>query len=104
QAEDGIRDYKVTGVQRVLFRSIAGSTRFENGKIHDVLFLGMPKLEHGTTLMRPSLSLGTKETFFYLSMLLNVGEKIDTLNQVAEIGRASCRERVEVEVGGGSDK
>ncbi|PYI47713.1 MAG: hypothetical protein DMF10_05915 [Verrucomicrobia bacterium] len=66
-------------------RCIAGSTRFENGKIHDVLFLGMPKLEHGTTLMRPSLSLGTKETFFYLSMLLNVGEKIDTLNQVAAL-------------------
>ena len=26
-------------------RCIAGSTRFENGKIRDVLFLGMPKLE-----------------------------------------------------------
>jgi hypothetical protein len=64
---------------------IAGSTRFENGKIHDLLFLGMPKLEHGTTLTRSSLSLGTKETFFYLSMLLNVGEKIDTLNQVAAL-------------------
>jgi len=66
-------------------RCIAGSTRFENGKIHDLLFLGMPKLEHGTTVTRSSLSLGTKETFFYLSMLLNVGEKIDTLNQVAAL-------------------
>jgi hypothetical protein len=66
-------------------RCIAGSTRFENGKIHDVLFLGMPKLERGTTLTRSSLSLGTKETFFYLSMLLNVGEKIDTINQVAAL-------------------
>src|SRR5216117_4285368 len=27
-------------------RCIAGSVRFDNGKIHDVLFLGMPKLEH----------------------------------------------------------
>ena len=66
-------------------RCIAASTRFENGKIHDVLFLGMPKLERGTTLTRSSLSLGTKETFFYLSMLLNVGEKIDTINQVAAL-------------------
>src|SRR5256885_4316614 len=27
QAEDGIRDYKVTGVQRVLFRSVVAQTR-----------------------------------------------------------------------------
>ena len=69
-------------------RCIAGSMRFENGKIHDMLFLGMPKLEHGTTLTRSSVSLGTKETFFYLSMLLNLGEKIDTLNQVAALAGA----------------
>jgi hypothetical protein len=64
-------------------RCIAGSIRFENGKIHDVLFLGMPKLEREATLTRSSVSLGTKETFFYLSLLLNLGEKIDTLNQAA---------------------
>src|SRR5438874_3335545 len=69
-------------------RCIAGSMRFENGKIHDELFLGMPKLEHGITLTRSSISLGTKETFFYLSMLLNLGEKIDTLNQVAALAGA----------------
>ena len=64
-------------------RCVAGSTRFENGKIHDVLFIGMPKLEHEANLNRSSMSLGTKETFFYLSILLNLGEKIDTLNQAA---------------------
>jgi hypothetical protein len=69
-------------------RCIAGSTRFENGKIHDVLFLGMPKLEHKITLTRSSMSLGTKDTFFYLSMLLNLGERIDTLNQAAAFAGA----------------
>src|SRR5262249_4656704 len=64
-------------------RCITGSMQFENGKIHDVLFLGMPKLEHDTTLTRSSVSLGTKETFLYLAMLLNLGEKMDTLNQAA---------------------
>lgn len=64
-------------------RCITGSMRFENGKIHDVLFLGMPKLEQNTTLTRSSLSLGTKETFLYLAMLLNLGERMDTLNQAA---------------------
>jgi hypothetical protein len=64
-------------------RCLTGSMRFENGKIHDVLFLGMPKLEQNATLTRSSLSLGTKETFFYLAMLLNLGERMDTLNQAA---------------------
>jgi hypothetical protein len=64
-------------------RCVTGSMRFENGKIHDVFFMGMPKLEQNTTLTRSSLSLGTKETFFCLAMLLNLGEKMDTLNQAA---------------------
>jgi hypothetical protein len=69
-------------------RCIAASTRFENGKIRDVLFLGMPKLETDGKLNRSSLTLGTKETFFYLAMLLNLGEKMETLNQVATLGGA----------------
>jgi hypothetical protein len=64
-------------------RYITGSMQFENGKIHDVLFLGMPKLEQNTILTRSSLSLGTKETFLYIGMLLNLGERMDTLNQAA---------------------
>jgi hypothetical protein len=64
-------------------RCITGSMQFENGKIHDALYLGMPKVEHDTALTRSSLSLGTKDTFFYLAMLLNLGEKMDTLNQAA---------------------
>ena len=62
---------------------ITGSMRFENGKIHDVFYMGMPKLEQNMTLTRSSLSLGTKETFLYLAMLLNLGERMDTLNQAA---------------------
>ena len=64
-------------------RCITGSMRFENGKIRDVFFLGMPKLEQNTSLTSSSLSLGTKETFLYLAMLLNLGERMDTLNQAA---------------------
>jgi hypothetical protein len=77
--------------ERVLLeqvRSISGAMYFESGKIHDLLFVGMPKLEQDATLSRSSLALGTKETFFYLSMLLNVGQKIDALNQAAGIGGA----------------
>jgi hypothetical protein len=64
-------------------RCVTASMRFENGKMHDVFFMKMPKLEQNTILSRSSLSLGTKETFLYLAMLLNLGERMDTLNQAA---------------------
>jgi hypothetical protein len=67
-------------------RSISGATWLEGGKIYDLLFVGMPRLESrdgGPALTRSSLTLGTKETFFYLSMLLNLGERMETLNQAA---------------------
>jgi hypothetical protein len=70
-------------------RSISGATRLEGGKIYDLLFVGMPRLEPRdgeTKLTRSSLTLGTKETFFYLSMLLNLGERMETLNQAAGLG------------------
>jgi hypothetical protein len=66
-------------------RCVTGSMRFDGGKMHDVFFIGMPKLEQKTTLTRSSLSLGTKDTFFYLAMLLNLGERMDTLNQAAAL-------------------
>ena len=75
---------KLSGLEQV--RSICGTMQFENGKIHDLLFVGMPKLEQDGALTRSSLTLGTKETFFYLSMLLNLGEKIEALNQAPGIG------------------
>ena len=65
-------------------RCITGSMRFENGKIHDLFYLRMPKLEQDA-LTRSSLSLGTKETFLYLALLLNLGERMDTLNQAAAL-------------------
>ena len=66
-------------------RCITGSMRFENGKIHDVFYLRMPNLEQNATLTRSSLSIGTKETFLYLALLLNLGERMDTLNQAAAL-------------------
>jgi len=61
-------------------RSICVATRFERGKIHDVSFVGMPKLADAK-LTRASLTLGTKDTFLYLAMLLNLGQKFDAINQ-----------------------
>jgi hypothetical protein len=80
---------RITPDQRTMVekvRAICGTTRFENGKIRDVIYVGMPKLEQDATLDRSSLTLATKDTFFYLAMLLNLGQKIDTINQTAGIG------------------
>jgi hypothetical protein len=61
-------------------RAICGATRFDRGKMHDIFFMGMPKLQD-EKLSRSSLMLGTKDTFLYLAMLLNPGQKFDALNQ-----------------------
>jgi hypothetical protein len=67
-------------------RSVCGTVQFDGGKIHDVLFVGMPKLEKTPALTRSSLGLGTKDTVFYLAMLLNLGPKIDMISQTSGIG------------------
>ena len=50
--------------------SICVSTRFERGKIHDVLFTGVDRGPNQPPLTRSSIALGTADTFFYLATLL----------------------------------
>ena len=61
-------------------RSICGSARFENGKMRDVIFVGMPRLEHDTELTRNSVALGTKDSFLYLASLLNFSQQLALLD------------------------
>jgi hypothetical protein len=52
--------------------AFCGALTFDDGKIRDVLFIGMPQLVDVGPLTRYSLALGTKETFFYLASFLNL--------------------------------
>lgn len=52
-------------------RSVCGATRFEGGKMRDVLFVGMPQAQPERKLTRSSLDLGTTDTFLYLATLIN---------------------------------
>ncbi len=52
-------------------RSVCGATRFESGKMRDMLFVGMPQSQPERKLTRSSLDLGTADTFLYLAMLIN---------------------------------
>lgn len=57
-------------------KSIAGATTFENGKIRDLLFVGMPQHESATELTRASLALATKDSFLYAASLLNLPKQM----------------------------
>jgi len=73
----------VPGEQNLIaqIRSACGTMRFENNKIHDTFFIGIPKVVNVPPINRSSLALGSNDTFLYLASLLNIGEKIDTLSQ-----------------------
>jgi len=60
-------------------RSVCGATRFDNGKMRDVLFIGMPQAGQ-QKLTRFSLDLGTPETFLYLATLINP-DRLSEINQ-----------------------
>lgn len=51
--------------------SICGATRFDGGKMRDLLFVGMAQTQPDRKLTRSSLNLGTADTFLYLATLIN---------------------------------
>jgi hypothetical protein len=61
-------------------RSLCAVTRFDNGKMRDVLFIGTSTAKSNEALNRKSLTLGTSETFLYVAMLLNP-DRLATINQ-----------------------
>lgn len=61
-------------------RSVCAATRFDKGKIRDVLFVGMPKTKSTQKLTQSSLALGTSETFLHVAILLNP-DRLAGINQ-----------------------
>ncbi len=53
-------------------QSVAAATTFESGKMHDVLFVGMPKRADEGELTRSSLPLATANSFLYSAALLHL--------------------------------
>ena len=72
---------QTSGLRQI--RSIAAATTFAKGKIRDVLFVAMPKMEESGELTRSSLTLATKESFLYLANLLNFPRQIPLPNPQA---------------------
>jgi hypothetical protein len=61
-------------------RSVCGATRFEGGKMRDVLFVGMAQTQADRKLIRSSLNLGTADTFLYVATLINP-DRLAGINQ-----------------------
>lgn len=55
--------------------SFCGATAFDGGRIHDTLFVGMPKIAESEKLSRASLPLATKDTFLYAASVLDLREE-----------------------------
>src|SRR5260370_25321112 len=76
----GVGGDKSTVIDQI--HSICAATRFDKGKIRDVLFVGMPKAQSNQKLTQSSLALGTSETFLYLATLRNP-DRLAGINQGA---------------------
>ena len=76
----------VTADQRTLMEQIRGicaTTRFDGGKIHDVLFIGMPRQDQNGDLARHTADLGTRGTFLYTASLVNFSKQFALFSQGA---------------------
>ncbi|MGI9086672.1 MAG: hypothetical protein ACR2HH_02860 [Chthoniobacterales bacterium] len=67
-------------------RGIAAASTFENGKIRDVLFVAMPKIENTGELTRSSLSLATAESFLYAASFLHLPHQMPDATKAAANG------------------
>src|SRR5207302_7647936 len=92
QAEDGIRDFHVTGVQTCALPIYLTQVA------EDIAAAGIQPAAH--KLMSPALARRER----WLLALRFAGSAALVAAEEAEIGRASCRERVEISVGGGAVK
>lgn len=73
-AEQGASD-RIAMARQI--RSFCGATSFDDGKIRDTFFVGMPKVAETGNLTRMSLPIATKETFLYAASFLNLTKEME---------------------------
>src|SRR2546430_11939129 len=96
QAEDGIRDLTVTGVQTCALPICIGALERGAGEQVQSVAIAEPPVEVDRILERPAQRLRLPATA--------VARAVRPREHRREIGRASCRERGEISGGGGSLK
>ena len=68
---------QMTSFQQI--RSFCAATSFDHGKLHDQVFVGMPKQEPNGELTRSSLALATPATIAYACSLIDFSKQIGVL-------------------------
>jgi hypothetical protein len=68
---------QIAALQQI--RGICTATRFDRGKLHDVIFVGMPKEEQNAELTRSSLALATPATILYAASLIDFSKQASML-------------------------
>src|SRR5205823_7925973 len=101
QAEDGIRDKLVTGVQTCALPISCHSGYLDGARV--AAEAGVDSIEHGMELDE-DIARTMKRNGVTLTSTLSVFASWETFGSTTEIGRASCRERVEMSEGGGALK
>lgn len=82
--QDGSTSEQLSLLRQI--RSVAGATGFENGKVRDVLFVGMPKAKDTGDLTRWSLALTSPESFLYIASFLNLPNQMPDAQKAAANG------------------
>src|SRR5690606_40881468 len=96
QAEDGIRDFHVTGVQTCALPILLQLAQVSNVVVGDDYIVQVELLEPDDLVIK-AMHVGHTEL-----ILRHQSGQFSTysIHVTAQIGRASCRERVSIEVGG----
>jgi hypothetical protein len=75
-------------------RNFSAATTFENGKIRDTLFVGMPKRDEEGELTRASLSLATRDAILYAAGFLHLPKQLPESPGAALPGFPAVTQRV----------
>src|SRR5436309_11601230 len=103
QAEDGIRDFHVTGVQTCALPILPALRQLGDSLAHKALEFD-DVVKSGRTHLMDAVPVTLGQEFAgYAAQVRQGVERIEgTLERLGQIGRASCRERGWVAVGGRS--
>jgi len=75
-------------------RSFCAATAFDGGRMHDTVFVGVPKMAEAGNLTRASLPIATKDTFLYAASVLDLRKEMKPGWQTPGLGWLSGLEEI----------
>jgi len=75
-------------------RSFGAAVAFDGGRMRDTVFVGMPRAADPANLNRASLSIASKDTFFYAASLVDLGKEMQPGTQTPGLGWLSGPQKI----------